>query len=476
MTDDRELSVLMREAMAAEARQLSASQSLTEQMITQAIESERRSVPIELARRGWQNWVLPVAAAVFVALLVSSVLIGGKLLHSSGSNPASSVGPLPSPTGNTSTSNTSPSSVPTTGTPTGTPTAVPVGPLVGPVPAGFRAVDLTWVSADEGWALGTAPCAKAPCTSIVRTTDGGKSWVGLHAPAAELSGTNGCSDNNCVASLRFANPLVGYAFGPSVLYLTTNGGQDWVKQFGGADALEIGDGTVLRVTGKPADCAGGAGCALRVQRSVIGASSWQDLALPSGGPPLVSVSLVRTGPLAVITTFGHVAGGSQSARSALFISEDDGGHWTLRADPCPSTGTAGEIDTRALASAPDGSLTVLCTPRQAGGAQFTMTSTDGGLTFIPATTDALGAVAGDDALGAASARTLLVGLDGLYRSTDGGQHWSRLINGPSSASYIGFESSTVGRVLDMPSAGSIGSARIWTTTDAGQSWTSFLFK
>src|SRR5689334_22044197 len=65
----------------------------------------------------------------------------------------------------------------------------------GPVPKGFVAHDLTFVSANEGWLLGTAPCSTKPCTSIVHTTDGGKTWAGIPAPKAELeaNGQNSCA-------------------------------------------------------------------------------------------------------------------------------------------------------------------------------------------------------------------------------------------------------------------------------------------
>ncbi len=472
MTDDRELSALLREAMAADARQVSASPALTQRVITLATETWE-APPVPKRRRGWQNWLLPAVAAAVVALLVSSALIGGKLLHSDRNHPASSVGPLPVTTSPRPSSAASNSPSPSrTSQPSSSPPSAPVGPVPGPVPAGFRAVELTWVNNSQGWALGTAPCASAPCTSIVRTTDGGRHWVGIPAPKAELSGTSGCS-GSCLTSLRFADPMIGYAFGPSVLYLTTDGGQHWVQLPGGADALEIGNGTVLRVTGKSADCTIGAGCQFKVQRAVIGGDRWQDIPTPSGGPALVGLQLVRTGRLAVISTFGHVAGGAQSARSALFVSGDDGTHWTLRPDPCPTGGSAGETDTRAVTAASDNALAVLCTPRQAGGAQFTMTSTDNGGHFSQAPASLGSATA--TAFGAASGSILFASLDQLYRSTDGGAHWSRLPGGPMTASFIGFESATVGRLLEAPSNGAVGSARVWTTTDAGQTWTAYTF-
>ena len=72
--------------------------------------------------------------------------------------------------------------------PLASPSAVPVaGPPGGPVPAGFEPQSVTFVSASEGWVLGTAPCAAKPCTSVVRTLNGGRTWQGIPAPVAALS-------------------------------------------------------------------------------------------------------------------------------------------------------------------------------------------------------------------------------------------------------------------------------------------------
>jgi photosystem II stability/assembly factor-like uncharacterized protein len=352
---------------------------------------------------------------------------------------------------------------------------VPVG---GPVPAEFRALDLTWVSGQDGWALGTAPCATAPCTSIVRTSDGGKSWVGIPAPKAALSQTDNCSGScDLVTHLRFANPHVGYAFGLNAFFMTTDGGQHWVKQSGGyAYSLEIVDGAALRVIGQGPACA--PGCDFRIQRAAIGATDWQDVALPSAGQTS-GAELGASGRTVVLATFGHTTGGGQNATSVLFSSTDGGRTWHKVGEPCPRTSggvAAGEVDTVAVTVAEDGSITGLCTPR-GGGAQFTVTSTDGGKHFT-APSAGLGTVAGK-VVGAASASTLLVNSDRLYRSTDGGQHWQRTGGrgpAPASASYLGFESSTLGRALATDAAAGAGSSSVWTTTDAGLTWTRGTFR
>ena len=63
----------------------------------------------------------------------------------------------------------------------------------------------------------------------------------------------------------------------------------------------------------------------------------------------------------------------------------------------------------------------------------------------------------------------LTDLDGLYRSTDSGAHWTKVPGGPPGGSYIGFESTTVGRVIGTAQSGA-GPDGTWTTTDAGRSW------
>jgi hypothetical protein len=66
------------------------------------------------------------------------------------------------------------------------PTAGHPGVSAGAVPAGFAATSVTWVSPDEAFVLGTAPCADAPCTSIARTLNRGASRTALPAPAVPV--------------------------------------------------------------------------------------------------------------------------------------------------------------------------------------------------------------------------------------------------------------------------------------------------
>jgi photosystem II stability/assembly factor-like uncharacterized protein len=303
-----------------------------------------------------------------------------------------------------------------------------------------------------------------------RTTDGGQTWQAVPNPPANIG--DGCAVGPCVAHLRFANDRIGYAYGQAALFMTTDGGATWQRQSGGADALETLDGNVIRVVTSPA-CSP-PGCHYSVQVAPLGTADWSSVALPGAQPGMsVGVALARTGRMSFVEVFGHTSGGAQEAQSALFTSTDDGVSWTNRGEPCPQVGgqISSEVDSTALATADDGSLTLICTGRGDQSPQFTITSTDGGRTFRTGDLQALGA-AGISALGAASAATLIVSSDDTYRSTDGGRTWRRLHanggSGPALAHWIGFESATVGRATD--------GRTIWTTRDAGLTWSAYTFR
>jgi hypothetical protein len=490
MSAERDPAALLREAMTAEAGSVTATAAFTERVLATAqyppgIADGQFDTP---DGPNWRGWLLPAAAAAVVAVLLAAVLIGTSLVRSDRQPPASRTTPAPSlssgppaPSISNSTSrpapsaSSSPSPGPSSGstsgggsTASGPSGGSALGPAGGPVPAGFTGYDLTWVSEDDGWALGTAPCGSPPCTSVLRTTDGGRSWVGIPAPRAELveTDTNTCGDGcGRVGYLRFATPLIGYAYGPNSLYMTTDGGATWKRKPGFAYGLEVVGGSVLRVSAQAAGCE--PGCTFRLQRAPIGSDSWQDVPLPAGGRS-ARAQLATSGNTVVLATHANAAGGAEDATSVLFTSSDGGGSWHTVGEPCPRRGTA-EVDSQDVTVAPDGSITVLCVPRGPlrDGTVFPMTSADG--EHFTAGTPVPGPRP-PTALGATSATDLFVlkDLDGLYRSTDAGAHWTRLPAGPPGGSYLGFESSRVGRVVINSESGTNGT---WTTRDGGTTWT-----
>lgn len=398
-----------------------------------------------------RRWSAPLLAAGVAALLIAAVAVGEGLIRSG--HPATPSSPV---TPNTVAGPVGSSPVPTgTATASPPPTASSSARPSTPVPAGFEVRDLTFVSTDEAWALGTSG-------HLAHTTDGGQHWTALPAPP--------WAGSAAVQNLRFANQKVGYAYSPEALFLTTDGGISWSRQPDGAWGLEVADGVAVRVVGQGL-CA--PGCNYRIERAPVGSSTWQQIALPAGQFG-AGAQLARTGKVLALATFGHWAGGASNARGTLFVSDDDGATWATR-PVCPSPSGPGEVDLHGVSMGPDGTMLVLCQARMAGGPASLQLSTDAGASFrsLPQT---LGSAA-VTLIGAASQSVLFVQSDVLYRSTDGGGSWHRVQSagrGPLDASYLGFQTGTTGRVAE-PAPGQPGARTIWTTRDAGQSWTSYTF-
>jgi len=98
-------------------------------------------------------------------------------------------------------------------------------PPSGPVPANFAPGSVTFDSTHTGWVIGQAGtpghCATKYCTSIARTNDAGRDWVGIPAPLT------GAADGSAgVSGIRFLDGVNGWAFGPE-LWATHNDGRNW---------------------------------------------------------------------------------------------------------------------------------------------------------------------------------------------------------------------------------------------------------
>jgi hypothetical protein len=113
--------------------------------------------------------------------------------------------------------------------------------------------DVSFVSADQGWALGSG--------ELVTTTDGGASWTRLPGPPAGA------------AHIRFASPEVGYAWSTAgSLWITTDGAASW--QRGGLAqvlSLDTAAGWVWSIAGaQPYP---------DIWRAPVGSTAWTNLGL-----------------------------------------------------------------------------------------------------------------------------------------------------------------------------------------------------
>jgi photosystem II stability/assembly factor-like uncharacterized protein len=226
---------------------------------------------------------LSTSRAALCALAVAGVALAGCSSSTAGtastgsSTPGSTSAATPTatPTAPASTSTASPA-------PTSVASTPPTGPAGGPVPAGFTPTSASFISASAGWVLGTAPCATQPCTSIVRTRDGGRSWQGIPAPKATL-GQPDQPSNGDVAQLRFADASDGWA-GVGALYSTHNGGTSWTAVPIGAhgsavSAIASGGGYVyVAVYGCPSEGSSSCVQTSRIYVSPIGSDHFSAVA------------------------------------------------------------------------------------------------------------------------------------------------------------------------------------------------------
>jgi hypothetical protein len=405
---------------------------------------------------------------VGVALAVSALLATFALTGCGSSQPSAGG------TGGTTPGGRPASSSATTPAATGTAASAPAGttspmapgsgqqPVGGPVPNAFAATSVTFVSPEEAFVLGTAPCSHAPCTSIVRTLDRGASWAGLPAPVVPLGTAEGAS-GPAVWGIRFADPAHGFVFG-SVLYETTDGGEQWALGKGPQGSilsLEVIDGQVLALTA-PCQAQSGCGQTGTLLRRPLSGGSWQVVAQISN-PRLIAtqarVAAMLDGTKVLVTTNGGLS-------------------YTTHATPCATEGVA--VATSVAVTGPDG-LALLCAGQGAmGSVQKTVyVSGDLGASWTKAGLPASG---GDPfAIAAATPAQLVVaaesGASWLYYSGDSASTWGTAYeagDGGQGWNDLGFTTTSDGVVVHGP-ATQDGNAegrpgQLLFTSDGGATW------
>jgi hypothetical protein len=373
---------------------------------------------------------------------------------SSGSGSGSGSGSAPAGSG------TATAGAPTTAPPTAPPGAVPPG---GPVPDGFAATSVTFVSPREAFVLGTAPCADAPCTSIVRTLDRGVSWRGLPAPVVPLGNPQTGTAGPVAWGIRFADPDVGFVFGNG-LWETTDGGERWVSAAapgGSIISLAVIDGQVLALT---TGCKQDVGCGQTgtLLRRPLAGGAWRmvtEVLNPSAIATQARVAAVLQGTSVLVTA--------------------NGGRTTVKyATPCATPGVA--VASSVAVTGPDG-LALLCAGNAGMGSvdKTVYVSEDLGAHWTQAGSPPRG---GDPVSSSAATPARLVvaaasGASELYYSGDGGAQWSTAYyagDGGQGFGDLGFTSATDGVVIHGPvftdsnAEGSPG--QLLLTSDGGASW------
>lgn len=302
---------------------------------------------------------------------------------------------------------------------------------------------------------------------MAHTVDG-RHWHSVPVPDAKVS--TSCIDvPGCISHVRFANANIGYAYGPKALFMTRDGGQQWIQQPGGAYALEPAGGNVIRVLAKGSGCPGP--CIDGIETAPTGAVQWSKAAFTKPTMTVTDLILTRSRSDAYLLVTANPAGGAQGETSVLYGSHDSGATWTNLGEPCPQGVGGAEVDSSTVTTAYDGTVVVGCVKRQPPHPVWVAESSDGGRTFHARPAFAKTFL---DSIAAASASDLVAQAPDLYRSVDGGQHFTP-VQGPQHTSWLGFETSTTGHAIEAPPRGSTHGSLYWTTRDGGQTWTSIQF-
>lgn len=353
-------------------------------------------------------------------------------------------------------------------------------PVGGPVPAGFDPVSFTAVSPNEYWLLGDAPCSNAVCTSIVRTTNGGASFVGIPAPPAPLgtagvgpqSGTAVATSAGGVNTLRFADPLDGYAYSPGpggAFWDTHDGGGHWAEPSFLPGRVLLGFGTgagyAFALVGS---CADGSCSSMVLERSPVSSDSWSpvDLPVPAGAAPLVAMAV--HGP----DLWLSVSASQSQPNQLLVVGTGSGGTFATYKSPCYS-GLGGRLYATSAqvvwAVCPTGMLAGLWRSTD-GGAQWQQLSS-------------VGELPNSAVLAPASDTTAVVAPSPegyLLRTTDGGATWEVVHAGSPGYSWAwaGFTDAATGAALEV--SGSVPAGwpwphgpfpeQLWRSDDGGATW------
>jgi len=331
-----------------------------------------------------------------------------------------------------------PGSVPSSTAPSAAVTAGASAPAVSSpptsAPPGTQAArsidvqDVSFVSADQGWALGGG--------ELVTTTDGGARWSRLPGPPASL------------AHIRFASPEVGYAWTTTgSLWITTDGAASW--QRGGLAqvlSLETAAGWVWSIAGAQPYPS--------IWRAPVGGTAWTNLGLT----PDRSATLTVHGDVAYVV-------GQQGAGPIAPSLDVFAGTQPVRHESLPCVRGQAYVPFAPLGVSTDGLVYLVCDvmnnqPSPPTQTQLAYESVDEGSSWSaddpppPQPPQGVTAVVG-------GRFAWNFGPD-LYMLTGHGWHVS-LINRGHSFSLVGFETDTQGIALGT-------NGYLWITRNGGTSW------
>jgi photosystem II stability/assembly factor-like uncharacterized protein len=347
-------------------------------------------------------------------------------------------------------------------------------PSAGGVAAGsFVLVSASFVSTNEGFALGAAPCARTTCAQLVKTTDSGRHWQVAAAPPAPIASLGSSSASvpaDAISKILFTKAQ-GFAYGPGLWMTTTTADPlHWVLLHPGGPvrALAVNAGVLWAVVAscwiQDPNCVTPA---LRLERALVGTDTWH---VVGGIAGYNSSELVFDGDSAWVAMWPR----RFPSPVSIWRTTNAGNTWARLPDPCYQPSQA--IDLAGLASPGGSALFELCAGNPGAGqeAKSVLWSSNGGISTrrvgeapLPGLVDAFAAPSRLELVLAASS-----GAGFLYRSLDAGAHWTAttLDDGGAGLSDLAFVNSSFGIVLD---GGPLLHAlvdHLLVTRDGGRSW------
>jgi photosystem II stability/assembly factor-like uncharacterized protein len=326
--------------------------------------------------------------------------------------------------------------------------------------------DVWFLDPNDGWAVIVNGADHA--IEAINSLDGGATW-GEPVKVTSLSVPEGYSAGH--VGIRFANPQVGWVFGPGI-FATSDGGHTWKETPAPgnvSDLAAFGD-SAWAITGCDPRIASPCPSSLLAWNPV--ANSWSPAQYqppPSSSPQ----QLIRT-------SAGRAFIVQETVMNTALLRTDDGGAgWTRLGVACQ--GFHMQVATL------DGLHVWLVCPSEPGAGQQgkdVYTSADGGTTWtLRARTNppdqSLGKISSSGyaqwlALSSATTGFLAMDRGDLYRSTDGGATWiaAGISHGEGFFPALDFVDATHGwAVAQIPSMDMAGRVGLYRTVDAGASWT-----
>lgn len=353
-------------------------------------------------------------------------------------------------------------------------------PQPGPTPtttepriSSFLVQAASFVTAENGYVLGVAPCPARVCLAVRHTSDRGQTWTSFPAPATTLE-SNGAG----VSDLHFADPLDGWAFDPD-LWATHDGGHTWHALTLGGPVLAVASGVGVAYA-LVESCVPSSTCTTpgHLYRTLAGEDSWSEVSGISGRLDVGPFGLVVEG-----RTVFLIIGSPNS----MILSSSDGRSFAPLTVPCAEPGAtqAERFSPSAIAASDPSDVTVVCLDGVGAGNQLKQAyvSHDGGHAYVRLPDPPS---AGDGAqLAMPSAETVLLGASSgatlVYRSNQPGESWGTALEFPGGIGLedLAFVDPSHGSLVSGPvnalfASGELGHVsgvgRLELSDDAGATW------